>query len=198
MQGPFSDKEVLRLLHKCQEFESVAVELLSQVQFHPVDESGCVSYVVHYQHRDCSHRGRLFAVGNSVKSMCGKFPRTTTLQGMHSDLRAPLVGAFAHDIDCVNSEIRLLCSLAEQLKVQHLIKTMFLYRDDRQHYIDLIRNLHGVSELQAKRLPTIILSGGTYGTWAKATNVQEVDFSTLSMVAHCGSSFLAYKLKYGH
>jgi hypothetical protein len=84
---------------------------------------------------------------------------------MHSDLRASLVGKFGHDIDCENSEVRLICSLASQLGLESLIPTLINYRDNRQEWLRDIAASHGVSEADAKRLPTIILSGGRYETW---------------------------------
>ena len=73
------------------------------------DNSGCAVHEIEYEHRDPSYRGRLFAIGQQVKvEFNDNYPRTATLQGMHSDLRAPLVGEFAHDIDCKNSEVRLV------------------------------------------------------------------------------------------
>jgi len=82
------------------------------------DDDGCVVHEVSYEHRDASCRGRLFAKGRKIHFKDDKYPRTSTLQGMHSDLRPRLVGKFAHDIDCENSEIRLVCCLALQLGLE--------------------------------------------------------------------------------
>jgi hypothetical protein len=138
---------------------------------YPTDNAGCVVREVTYEHRDPSFRGRLFAVGESVPSSNGKIPRTTTLQGIHGDLRAPLVGSFAHDIDCENSEVRLLCSLALQHGLQDLVPILFDYRDYRKKWLDLVVSVYGVTESDAKRLSNIVISGGRYETWRKRFNV---------------------------
>lgn len=87
---------------------------------------------------------------------------------MHNDLRTALVGDFAHDIDCENSEIRLLCSLTNQLGIKKLIPIIFEYRDKRSEWLRLIAQSHYVSESDAKRLVNIIVSGGRYETWLKS------------------------------
>jgi hypothetical protein len=163
----------LKNLQKCHEMETLINNLLSLLCEFPIDENGCVSYVVTYQYRDSAYRGRLFAIGKEIMTSSDKYLRTTTLQGMYRDLRIPLVGAFAHDIDCENSEVRILCSLAKQLNLGHLVSTLMKYRDERRKYLALIQRLHGVTEDKAKILPTIILSGGTYATWLQAKNVKE-------------------------
>ena len=71
-----------------------------------------------------------------------------------------MVGAFAHDIDCANSEFRLLCSLATQLGLQRLVPTFFKYVKGRDEYLEKIARLHDVSVDDAKRLPNIVISGG--------------------------------------
>lgn len=158
----------LKSLQRCHAFELVARTLAARLDEFPMDENGCVTYEVEYEHRDTSGRGRLFAIGETVKIDGFVYPRNTTLQGMHSDLRTALVGDFAHDIDCENSEIRLLCSLTKQLGITDLIPTIFDYRDNRSVWLRLISESHTVSQSDAKRLVNIIVSGGRYETWLKS------------------------------
>lgn len=101
--------------------------------------------------------------------------RTATLQRIPSDLRSPLVGVFSHDIDCENSEVRLICSLASHLGLEQLAPTLIDYRDRRQYWLDQICNLHNVARDQAKRLPKIILSGGMYDTWLRKVDHSVVE-----------------------
>jgi hypothetical protein len=161
-------EETLKKLKSCFVLERTAEDLHSILEEQPTDAGGCVVYEVEYEHRDVSFRGRRFARGRSIEWKDGKYPRTATLQGMHSDLRAPLVGKFAHDIDCENSEVRLLCSLASQLGLEELVPTLYAYRDKRKVWLTRISKVHDVSEQDAKRLPNIIISGGRYETWLKA------------------------------
>jgi hypothetical protein len=164
----------LKQMQRCKVLEATAAAIYSSLKDLVRDESGCVVHEVEYEHRDPSCRGRLFAIGQQVKVLSNdKYPRTATLQGMHSDLRAPLVGEFAHDIDCENSEVRLVCSLSTQLDLNDLIPIIFDYRDNRKEWLDLIMRLHAVSEAEAKRLPNIILSGGRYETWLRNMSMQK-------------------------
>jgi len=164
------EKECLKKLQRCHEMGLVAEALFGMLKEYPRDKNGCVVYEVEYQHKDASSRGRLFAVGNQVKVSEEKYPRTTTLQGMHSDLRNPLVGSFAHDIDCENSEVRLLCSIAAQLNLSELVPKLQDYRDNRRTWLQRISKLHDLKMDDAKRLPNIIINGGTYDTWLKLFN----------------------------
>ena len=131
-------------------------------------DNNCVTYEVEYEHRDLSGRGRLFAKGETVKVSHDDYPRTATLQGMQSDLREALVGKFAHDIDCANSEVRLICSLANQLGLVDLIPTIFDYRDNREKWLNVIVEAHNVSTSDAKRLVNVIVCGGQCETWLKS------------------------------
>ena len=155
-----NDLQHLQRLQRCASLELTARTLLSVLSDLEPDEQGCVVHEVAYRHKDPSCHQRLFAVGEEIKQEGDKYPRTVTLQGMHSDLRAPLVGAFAHDIDCANSEFRLLCSLATQLGLQRLVPTFFKYVEGRDEYLEKIARLHNVSLDDAKRLPNIVISGG--------------------------------------
>lgn len=168
------DEEALKKLQRCQVLELTVQDLYDLLKDVLADENGYVVHEVMYEHRDTSYRGRLFAKGRKIHfKSADRYPRTSTLQGMHSDLRPLLVGKFAHDIDCENSEIRLVCSLASQLGLEALIPTIVDYRDNRKNWLERIADQHGVSEAEAKRLPNIILSGGRYETWLRAMGVDE-------------------------
>lgn len=164
---------LLKKLIRCYELEVVAREMLDVLSQYPVDDSGCVSYIVDYQYRDPRFRGHLFAVGKEVYTGSGKFPRTTTLQGVYKELRPVLVGAFAHEIKCENTEVRLLCSLAEQLQLSNLIPTFRSYRDKPNEYLDIIRRAHGATEYQAQKLPILMLNGGNYKQWLKMFKLED-------------------------
>jgi len=157
----------LKALQRCQVIQAIAETLEEFLRETPPDKMGCVVHEVRYEHRDSASRGRLFAIGAKVKVLGEKHVRTATLQGMPSDLRSPLVGAFSHDIDCENSEVRLVCSLASQLGLEQLVPTLIDYRDRRHYWLVRICTLHDVVRDEAKRLPNIILSGGMYDTWLR-------------------------------
>ena len=97
----------LKILQRCHALEEIVKALVSRLSPLQMDNDGCVIYEVNYEHRDNAGRGRLFAIGENVKTSDAKSPRTANLQGMQSDLRAVLAGKFAHDIDYANSEVRL-------------------------------------------------------------------------------------------
>ena len=83
----------------------------------------------------------------------------------------PLAGAFGHDVDCENSDVRLVCSLARQLGLESLIPSLTDFRDHRREWLEAIRQEHPhIPADEIQRLPNIILCGGTYETW-----VREVD-----------------------
>ena len=170
-----TDEKNLKKLQKCQLLEALVESLYDMLKDFPADNDGCVVHEVEYEQRDPSFRGRLFAKGKVVKVEGDIYPRSATLQGMHKDLRAALVGKFAHDIDCENSEVRLICSLAAQHNLESLIPTIIQYRDNRGKWLELIQSCHNVSEADAKRLPNIILSGGRYETWARSMKVVPMD-----------------------
>eukprot|EP00979_Chaetoceros_neogracilis_P006752 scaffold1380_cov290-Chaetoceros_neogracile.AAC.13 len=149
----------LKSLLRCDALEILSKALMARLRSLPVDDNGCVVYEVEYEHKDSSGRGRLFAIGESISISDDKYPRTANLQGMQKDLRVALVGGFAHDIDCENSEIYLLCFLANQLGLSDLSPTIFDYRDDRQVWLQKIQSAHLVSEGDAKTLVNVIVSG---------------------------------------
>ena len=157
----------------CDALERLSKALMARLGSLPVDDNGCVLYEVEYEHKDSSGRGRLFAIGESISISDDKYPRTANLQGMQKDLRVALVGGFAHDIDCENSEIRLLYSLANQLGFSNLIPTTFDYCDDRQVWLHKIQSAHLVSEGNAKRLVNVIVSGGRYETCLKSVGKRQ-------------------------
>ncbi|KAL3769853.1 hypothetical protein ACHAW5_000725 [Stephanodiscus triporus] len=164
-----------KLLRRCKLIQETAETLLETIEDLPEDSNGCVIYEVQYEHRDPSFRGRLYAKGEKVYSLNEKYPRYANLQGMPKELRLPLVGNFAFDIDAENSEYRLICSLATQLGLEALAPTLFDYRDRREHYLTMIMQLHNASRDEAKRLPNIILSAGQYTTWLRVVDKTSVD-----------------------
>lgn len=163
-------QEQLKQLVRCRSLESVAAQLLTILP-KSVDASyrnGRASLNVQYEERDAAAKGRLFATGQSVRT--GEdVPRVVSLQGMQNDLRAALVGEFAHDIDCENSEFRLIWSLAK--RYGHQLNVIESYCTHRQVFLDRIVQAHGVDLAAAKRLPNIIASGGQYRTWMRQHDV---------------------------
>ena len=157
----------LKKLQRCEVVLATAETLHAMLSDLEPDSSGCVTHEVEYEQKGAALRGRLFAIGEEVHVRDSKFPRTATLQGMPSDLRCPLVGAFAHDVDCENSEVRLLCSVATQLNMKKLIPTLINYRDNRSTWIEKLASVYRVSKQEAKRLANVILSGGTMRTWLR-------------------------------
>jgi hypothetical protein len=134
----------------------------------PCDQDGYLQHDVHYRHKDVGQRGRLFAVGRSVRILQDAFPRTLTLQGIQGELIEPLTGAFCHYVDCVNSDIQLLCSLGKQTGVESLIPTITDYRNFRDKWLEAIHHEHpDTSPDEVKRLVNIILFGGSYDSWLK-------------------------------
>ena len=91
-----NDLQHLQRLQRCASLELTARTLLSMLSGLEPDEQGCVVHEVAYRHKDPSCHQRLFAVGEEIKQEGDKYPRTVTLQGMHSDLRAPLWWAPSH------------------------------------------------------------------------------------------------------
>ena len=164
-------RQRISLFEKLEGMDKLLRTLHTKLAQLPPDSRGCVVYEVVYEHKDPSGRERLFAVGELVK--CGEKTRTATLQAMYKELRHPLVGAFAHDIDCQASDVRLLCSLANQLRLEKLVPTLFDYRDKREDWHRKIGVAYGVESSKAKRLPTIIISGGRIQTWLKKYGKQK-------------------------
>ena len=128
----------VKKLKRCQVLGQVANALSELTAELVADPDGYVIHEVEYEHKDPSFRGRLFAKGKAVNLTDDKYPRTATLQSMHKDLRNKLVGAFAHDVDCENSEYRLICSLATQMHLEELVPTVISYRDQRKTWLDTI------------------------------------------------------------
>jgi hypothetical protein len=92
-------------LQRCHELKMTAETLYNHFKDAQSESSGAVVHNVYYEHRDPLYHGRLSAIGTHVEVIVGKYPRTATLLGMYHDSRSPLVRAFAHDIDCENSEV---------------------------------------------------------------------------------------------
>jgi len=182
-------------LQKCVLIERILLAYTEVLCGAEEDEDGCCRLEVTYIFKDHSKKGRLFAVAENVKldgtlegydsdggRKKGKIDKTTglplgsnraaTLQSMPKDLRSPLVGSFAYDVDCANSEVRILVSLAEKLQFLQFMPTLEDYFHNREGWLLLIMETFGLTREAAKRLPTIIISGGQYSTWEKnhATN----------------------------
>ena len=162
--------EQVQKLKRCQVLGLLAEALGKLTQELVEDAQGHVVHEVMYEQNKPSFRGRLFAKGTTIHVTDDKYPRKATLQSMHKELRNALVGSFAYDVDCENSEYRLICSLASQLSLEHLVPTIINYRDKRKIYIGMICDRYGVSIEEAKRLPNIILSSGMYKTWLRIVN----------------------------
>jgi hypothetical protein len=163
----------MKTLKRCAELEETASGLLDHMVTVPMDPNGCAVQLVNYRHKDAACRGRLFASGRHVyEDQC---PRVLALQGLLRELREKVVGAFAHDFDCENSETRILCSLAAQMGIEQLIPTLLEYRDNRARWLRRIRRAHSrVSEAEAKGLPNLIFCGGTYLMWTRAVGAGRI------------------------
>ena len=172
IEGLKMTQEQLTKLERCQSLELVATRLLVTLP-KAVDAKGRASVDVRYEERDVAGKGRLFATGQMVNAGDESAPRVLSLQGMQSDLRAVLVGEFAHDVDCENSEFRLIWSLAQMY--EHDLPIIESYCKDRQALLTRIVQAHNVDVATAKRLPNIIASGGQYRTWMRKFDVAMED-----------------------
>lgn len=135
--------EQVQKLKRCQVLGLLAEALGKLTQELVEDAQGHVVHEVMYEQNKPSFRGRLFAKGTTIHVTDDKYPRKATLQSMHKELRNALVGGFAYDVDCENSEYRLICSLASQLNLEHLVPTIINYRDKRKIYIGMICDRYG-------------------------------------------------------
>lgn len=87
----------------------------------------------------------------SKKRWQGAPPRTATLEGGHSDLRAVCCGDETHDIDCENGDYSLICSLATQTGHEDLVPTVFDYVANRKTYLaEICELLRGRGEAAAQ------------------------------------------------
>jgi predicted PhzF superfamily epimerase YddE/YHI9 len=68
----------LQEMKRCKVLEGNAAALYDLLKDLVRDNSGCVLHEVEYEHKDPSYRGRLFATGQQVKIINGKYPRTAT------------------------------------------------------------------------------------------------------------------------
>lgn len=156
-------------LHSCDELQMAARRLYNALKDYPTDENGCLVYKVKYKQASWSGQRRLYAVGSSLRTeMHSNLP---SLQTMPIGLRAPLVGSFAHDIGCENSQVRVLCSLSLQYNLSHLVPALFDYRDNQNDWIDLVASLHNVTKKGAKTLVTIVISGGGYNALLESVDI---------------------------
>lgn len=165
-RNTFELEEYYRKLEQCYDMEETVYSLFEYVKGQPLDVDGFLVHEVQYRHKDIASRGRLFALGRQVHVIQEIFPRTLTLQGVHAELRVALAGAFGHDIDCENSDIRLLCSLANQMGHESMIPSLIDFRNNRETWLCAIQQEHpDIPASEIKRLPNMILCGGTYKAW---------------------------------
>ena len=178
---------LFKKLQRCHELEKVVDALHTTLLEYPTTTQQCVIREVAYTHKDVSHRGRLFAQGKSVPAIEGRYPRNTTLQTMCDDWRAPLVGAFAHEIECDLSDIHIICSLAAQLNLSELIPTIMAYKTSPQEWIDKISRIHNVPAKVAKKWPDIIVAGGLYiyKSWLRTMDLDSPEAHTVKKFT-CG------------
>lgn len=168
----------LETLQNCLDLEETVYSLFDILKGFPRNQDGFFQHSVHYRHVDIGQRGRLFATGRSVRRLNHSFPRSLTLQGIQTELLAPLTGAFCRYVDCENSDIRLLCSLGKQIGVESMIPTITDYRNFRAKWLEAIQREHpDTTETEVKRLANIILFGGSYEDW-----LQQVDEDPVNKV----------------
>jgi hypothetical protein len=163
-----------KLVH-CYDLEETALLLYEVLKQVPMDPTGCVVHQVQYRSKDPSGRGRLFAIGRPVRVLGWKFPRTLTLQGIQPEWHAPLTGAFGHYVDCENSDVRLVCSLAQQIGCADIIPT---FKDYRQYRSKILQAMHcdhrEITLAELSRLPSYIVWGGSYDSWLRAMEETKV------------------------
>ena len=131
---------------------------------------GRVHFETTYVHKGIGIRGRRYAESDAFQRRHGdrfERERSCTLQGMYSDARSVVVGLTAYDVDIENAHARLLKSLATQLGNEDMIPSVFDYVANRGRWLDEIGSLHGVEREVAKKLPSVIVSFGSYDTWLK-------------------------------
>ena len=168
----------VKALQRCEQLYAVASAVHENTRHEGVDDRGRARISVSYEYRDPASNGRLFAIGPRVELDGSEGIRVATLQGMKSDLRPALVGEYAHDIDCENSEYRLILSLACKHGIS--MPCVRSYCAERKAWLEMIANAHNVVESVAKRLPNIVASGGQYRTWLRQIEqVNHVDGALL-------------------
>ena len=139
-------------LERMRGLERKAESLCNELKALEADERGFVVRDVAYMRIDPAQRGHLFAEGHSC-------------QNMPPELRSCILGAFAHDIDMVNSGVSIICNLVVQLDIAQKMPTVLSYRAHREEWVDWIAQQQGVSQAQAKKLPITILGGGSFDGW---------------------------------
>jgi hypothetical protein len=163
-----------KLVH-CYDLEETALLLYEVLKQVPMDPNGCVVHQVQYRSKDPSGRGRLFAIGRPVRVLGWKFPRTLTLQGIQPEWHATLTGAFGHYVDCENSDVRLVCSLAQQIGCADIIPT---FKDYRQYRSKILQAMHcdhrEITLAELSRMPSFIVWGGSYDSWLRAMEETKV------------------------
>lgn len=171
----------MELLQKVELIDRIAQVYDKSVSCAAPDSDGNMLLEVAYRPRDRQGHGRLFASGISIVMPDIELPggvsrtdggpwkrhRAETIQSMPGQLRRTLCGSFLHDVDCSNSEVRNVCCLARRAGFADCIPTLMDYRDRRDYWLYIISKAHGVATDAAKRVVTLIMSGGRYSTWLR-------------------------------
>ena len=93
-------------------------------------------------------------------------PRSTTLQGMFSDLRAPLTGRFLFDVDGVHSGPTLMLEIAHRagydIHGDESLRNLRECIERRGEWTRSVAAHHGVESDLVKRWPTMIVNGAGY------------------------------------
>ena len=157
-------------------FESFAqlLETLELTASTDVDSTGRRSLHQQYEYSGASE-GRLYAKSAVTipNEKDGGRPRYANLQGMMSDLRAPLIGERGHDIDAVNSDFHLLLGMIERDGLEKLAPRVRQYVENPTAVRKVIMDKHRVDEDATKRLPNRLMNGGTYRAWLRANDLDE-------------------------
>jgi hypothetical protein len=151
----------LLLFQKIELFDRFALAYDACLRGGTADAEGNILREVRYLSRDRQSVGRLYSSGcmeikiDGLHERLRRF-RSGSLQGMPNCLRKVLTAAFCYDVDCVNSEIRNLCSLAIRLNIQGKIKTIMDYMSNRDDWLRKISSLQQCSPDAAKRVVTTL------------------------------------------
>lgn len=121
-----------------------------------------------------NRRTQCFATAHVLaKHKCGRITPSgsVSLSVFHRPTRHALAEASYVDMDMVNAHPDIYAKVA----AQHGISKPMLrrYAADPKHYRAQIMEHYGCSKDVAKRLPIMLLFGGTYGGWMKEHNIRE-------------------------
>ena len=100
-------------------------------------------------------------------------PRSVALQGAPREVRRQVCKDIYYDVDMVNSFIRIATAKAKTYGMDPPLKTLQQYGSDdvvREEMLRQIMTHHKIHERDdAKRLPLVLLHGGSYKGWLKDT-----------------------------